>query len=226
MRYVDIGTLPNQNSTNFRRGATPSRSKKKSGRKLFKTASWLLLSGVLLFGVYSILPPIKDAVGSMLGGSSTVFHYLVNGKQELKQDGGKTNVLLMGIDKRADEDYENRGPGGIISKSPFRTDSMIIASYNHDSKKATMLSIPRDMLVDVPAFGEVNAQSMKINGVYAIGDMYGYPGGGQALLTKVLSNVLAIPIHYSARIDFAGFEKAIDAVGGVDVMVENAIYPE
>ena len=223
MRYVDIGTLPNKNQTSFRRsGSSVSKQRKSGGRRFAKTAGWLLLMGLLLFGVYSFLPPIKDALAGVFGGSTAVFNYFVNGEQELKQDGGKTNVLLMGIDKRADEDYEFKGSGGIISKNGFRTDSIIVASYNHDSKKVTMLSIPRDMWVDVPGFGDVDDQSMKINGVYAVGDMYNYPGGGQALLSKVISEVLDIPIHYSARIDFAGFEQAIDAVGGVDLVVKNA----
>ncbi len=222
MRYVDIGTLPNQHSTNFRRSNSPAPVKKSRGRRLFKTTGWLVFLGILLFGIYSVLPPIKDSLASMLGGSSAVFSYLVNGKQELNKDGGKTNVLLLGIDKRADESYTYQDANGIISKYSFRTDTMIVASYNYDSEKVTMISIPRDLWVDVPAFGNVPAQSMKLNGVYSLGDTNNYPGGGQALLTKVLSGILDIPIHYSARIDFAGFEQAINAVGGIDLVVENA----
>src|SRR5690606_13980241 len=177
---------------------------------------------VLLFGVYSFLPPIKDSLASMLSGSSAAFSYFVNGSPELHKDGGKTNVLLLGIDKRADEDYSYRGPDGIISKNSFRTDTIIVASYNYDTEKVTMLSIPRDLWVEVPAFGDVQRQSMKINGVYAIGDVYNYPGGGQALLSKVISDLFDVPIHYSARIDFEGFRKAIDSVGGIDLVVKNS----
>ena len=107
---------------------------------MLKTTGWLVFLGILLFGIYSVLPPIKDSLASMLGGSSAVFSYLVNGKQELKKDGGKTNILLMGIDKRADEEYTYQDANGIISKYSFRTDTMIVASYNYDSKKVTMLS--------------------------------------------------------------------------------------
>ena len=224
MRYVDIGTLPNQNSTNLRRqNSTPAKpAKKTKGRKVLKTTSWLIFLGIVLFGVYSILPPIKDTLASMLGGSSAVFSYLVNGKQELKRDGGKTNVLLIGIDKRADEEYTYRDANGVISNTPFRTDTMIVASYNYDSEKATMLSIPRDLWVEVPAFGQVTRHHNKLNAIYSIGDTNNYPGGGQALLAKVLQDMLGVPIHYTARIDFAGFEKAIDSVGGIDVNVKNA----
>lgn len=230
MRYVDIGTLPNKNTTSFRRGnlSSPKQKKKSGGRKL-KTTLWLLFVGLFFFGLYSFLPPIKDSLASMLNGSSAVFSYLVTGSQELKKDGGKTNVLLMGIDKRSDESYTYRGVDGVISKNSFRSDTIIVASYNYESEKVAMLSIPRDLWVDVPAFGDVQRQSMKINGVYSLGDVYNYPGGGQALLTKVVSDLLGVPIHYSARVDFEGVVQAIDSVGGIDVEVENAfvdyMYP-
>jgi LCP family protein required for cell wall assembly len=99
---------------------------------------------------------------------------------------------------------------------------MIVASYNYDSKKVTMLSLPRDMWVKIDGFGQFATQSTKINAAYCFGDMYDYPGGGMALATKVVSDYLDIPIQYSARVDFEGFRQAIDAVGGIDVTVANA----
>jgi LCP family protein required for cell wall assembly len=147
---------------------------------------------------------------------------LATGGKELDQDGGKTNVLLLGIDKRADESYAVIGAGGTQQKTCFRTDTMIVASYNYDSKHVTMLSLPRDMWVKIPAFSDFSAQSTKINAAYCFGDTYGYPGGGQALAAKIVGDYLGLPIHYTARIDFAGFTQAIDAVGGVDIDVERA----
>jgi LCP family protein required for cell wall assembly len=146
----------------------------------------------------------------------------VTGGKELEQQGGKTNVLLLGIDKRADEPYTVQSGNGTETKTCFRTDTMIVASYNYDSKRVTMLSLPRDLWVRLPEFGDFHAQSSKINAAYCWGDMYDYPGGGMALATKVVSQYLDIPIQYSARIDFAGFMQAIDAVNGIDVDVERA----
>ena len=99
---------------------------------------------------------------------------------------------------------------------------MIVASYNYDSERVTMLSLPRDLWVKIKGFGEFETQSSKINAAYCWGDMYDYPGGGMALATKVVSEYLGIPIQYSARVDFAGFMQAIDAVNGIDVDVERA----
>jgi LCP family protein required for cell wall assembly len=178
--------------------------------------------GVVVFALYSYMPMIKESLASVFSGSSAVMSWLATGGKDLKQDGGKTNVLLLGIDKRADESYTVMGGNGTEQKTCFRTDTMIVASYNYDTKKVTMLSLPRDMWVQIPAFGNFETQSTKINAAYCFGDTYDYPGGGQALAAKVVSDYLGIPIDYTARVDFAGFQQAVDAVGGIDVNVERA----
>lgn len=217
MRYVDVGTLNHSPA----RAVSPKKKKSSTGRWI-KNAIGLLLLGVVVFALYSYMPMIKESLASVFSGSSAVVSWLATGGKDLNQDGGKTNVLLLGIDKRADEQYEVIGANGTEQKTCFRTDTMIVASYNYDSKRVTMLSLPRDMWVKIPAFGNFEAQSTKINAAYCFGDTYNYPGGGQALAAKVVSDYLGIPIHYTARVDFAGFQKAIDAVGGVDVNVERA----
>lgn len=225
MRYVDVGTLHHSPTRQ-----THSRHSKKKASflgRFFKATLGFVALGVLVFGIYSYLPPIKDSIASVFSGSSAAFSWIVTGGKELEQDAGKTNVLLLGIDKRADEPYTVVSRSGTESKSCFRTDTMIVASYNYDSKRVTMLSLPRDMWVKIDGFGEFATQSTKINAAYCFGDMYGYPGGGMALATKVVSQYLGIPIQYSARVDFEGFRQAIDAVGGIDVVVDKAfVDPE
>lgn len=224
MRYVDVGTLHHPTSKHSYRHAP----KKKSSAlaRFFKAAAGFLVLGVLVFAIYSFLPPIKESLAkswaTVFAGSSDALSWLTNGDKELKQQGGKTNILLLGIDKRADEPYAVTSKKGVETKSCFRTDTMIVASYNYDSKKVTMLSLPRDMWVKIDGFGQFATQSTKINAAYCFGDMYDYPGGGMALATKEVSTYLGIPIQYTARIDFEGFRDAIDAVGGVDINVANA----
>ncbi len=220
MRYVDVGTVHHSPS----RQSDKRRTKKKSSgiAKLLKFGIGVAILGGLIFGIYSYLPPIKDSLASVFSGSSAAFSWIVTGGKDLQQDGGKTNVLLLGIDKRADEEYSLTGADGTINKSCFRTDTMIVASYNYDTKKVTMLSLPRDLYVTIDGFGDFPTQSTKINGAYCFGDMYDYPGGGAALVNRLVSEYLAIPIQYTARIDFAGFEKAVDTVGGIEVNVERA----
>jgi LCP family protein required for cell wall assembly len=221
MRYVDIGTLSASQPT---KGPAKQKhiEKKRGIPKIIKGMVWVVCLGLALFAIYSFLPPIKETLASFFNNSSSVFKYLVNGQQDLKQEAGKTNILLLGIDKRSVEKYTIQERNGTTEKGCFRTDSMTVVSYNYDSKKVTMVSIPRDLWVEIPAFGNLASQEGRINGAYCLGDLYNYPGGGMALSTKMISQVLGVPIQYTARIDFAGFQKAIDAIGGVDVDVKNA----
>jgi LCP family protein required for cell wall assembly len=82
-----------------------------------------------------------------------------------------------------------------------------------------MLSVPRDLYVKIDGYGY-----NKINAAHAYGEQYNYSGGGMALAKETISDTLNLPIHYEVRVDFSGFEKLIDAVGGVDVDVEKDIY--
>jgi len=88
-----------------------------------------------------------------------------------------------------------------------------------------MLSIPRDLYVEIPEFGW-----RKINNAMAFGTASDYPGGGEALLAEVVEDVIGLPIHYYTRIDFEGFRKIIDDFGGLDIYVDQSFtdyqYPD
>lgn len=188
------------------------------GKKIVFSA---VLVGILLFSLYSFLPQIQGFWNSIFKGPAIVMSYLKDDPESLKQDDGVTNILLIGIDKRSVEGYTYEGVNGEEEKNGFLADTIIIASYKHEDASVSMLSLPRDLWVEIPAFNDLYKQNTKINASYAIGDMYEYEGGGLALTTKVVSEILGIPIHYTARIDFQGFVQAIDLLGGVDIEVEN-----
>lgn len=122
--------------------------------------------------------------------------------------GERINVLILGIDRRENEE------------GPWRTDTMIVATLDPQSKNAAMLSIPRDLYVPIPAPG---AGENRINTANFYGDSSKYPGGGPALAKKTIEYNFAIPIHYYVLIDFDGFRKIIDALGGIDIDVPEAI---
>jgi polyisoprenyl-teichoic acid--peptidoglycan teichoic acid transferase len=122
----------------------------------------------------------------------------------------RVNILLLGIDRRDND------PG------PWRTDTMMIVSIDPISKTATLLSIPRDLWVPIPDYG-LGVTEDRINAAHAYGDAYKYPGGGPALAKKTVQYNLGIPIHYYVRVDFRGFEKIIDTIGGIDVDVPKDI---
>jgi LCP family protein required for cell wall assembly len=122
--------------------------------------------------------------------------------------GERINVLMLGIDRREDEE------------GPWRSDTMIVATLDPQTKTAGMLAIPRDLYVPIPAPG---AGENRINTANFYGDSSNYPGGGPALAKKTVEYNFAIPIHYYVLIDFNGFRKLIDAIGGIDIDVPEAI---
>jgi polyisoprenyl-teichoic acid--peptidoglycan teichoic acid transferase len=121
----------------------------------------------------------------------------------------RINILLLGLDQRDDE----RG-------APTRSDSMIIVSIDTEKKTVAMISLPRDMWVHIPGF-----QDNRINVANFLGDdvRYKYPGGGPALAKKTVEANFGIQMDYYARVNFRGFEKIVDTLGGITVNVENAI---
>ena len=116
----------------------------------------------------------------------------------------RVNILLIGI-------------GGEGHEGAYLADTIILASIKPSTKEVAMLSIPRDLYVDIPDYG-----TRKINNAMAFGQSDQYPGGGETLLSRVVSEVTGQPIHYFARIDFEGFKKAINDLGGVWVNVEQS----
>ena len=113
----------------------------------------------------------------------------------------RVTIMIVGVDY---------GDWSADREGPSRTDTMILLTIDPVSKTAGMLSIPRDMWVDIPGF-----EYSKINNAYAFGEMYKLPGGGKALAMKTVENFLGIPIQYFAQVDFSAFERMIDDIGGI-----------
>lgn len=119
----------------------------------------------------------------------------------------RINFLLLGLDLRPGE------------RGAANTDTMMIVSVDPATKSVTMLSIPRDLWVPIPGYGE-----NRINTAYAIGILRNYPGGGPALAKKTVQYNFGIPIHYYVTINFVGFRKLVDALGGITIDVPRDIY--
>lgn len=111
------------------------------------------------------------------------------------------NILLLGSDKRP-------------TSGAWRTDSMIIVSVDTQVNVVRLLSIPRDLWVYIPSHGYNRVNTA---------DLWGEldkKGGGPERVKRTIHYNLGIPIHYYVRVDFQGFIKIVDAVGGVDIDVE------
>lgn len=120
----------------------------------------------------------------------------------------RVNILIMGLDAR---DWE-------AGQGAPRTDTMMVLTYDPVTKTAGMLSIPRDLWVEIPGFGHD-----KINNAYALGEGNRLPGGGAGLAVKTVEQFLGITINYYAQIDFSAFESFIDIIGGVKIDVPSDI---
>jgi len=136
----------------------------------------------------------------------------------------RLNLLLIGSDKRANNNWSN-------------TDTLIVASIDPQNRQVAMFSLPRDT-VDVP-LPKIPARAVfgttyrgKINSLFqqakARKDLF--PGGGYATLKKTLGYLYGIPIHYFVEVDFRGFKQVVDALGGVTINVQVPVvddyYPD
>ncbi len=126
-------------------------------------------------------------------------------------DQGRLNVLLMGVDQRPDE-----ARGG----DPGRTDSMVLVALDRSTPSVAMISIPRDLWVRVPGYGEE-----RINSAYRSGEL-AQKGSGGELAKRAVADVLGVPVHRYALVDMRGLRQVIDQLGGIDVDVPHTIVDE
>ena len=117
-------------------------------------------------------------------------------------------MLLMGIDQRQ----------GDIELG-YRTDTMIVLTLDPVTMQGGMLSVPRDLWVPIPGYGNA-----RINTANDIGDRVKYPGGGPALARKTVENVLGVKLQHYVRLNFTAFEDLIDRIGGISIDVPADIY--
>ena len=109
---------------------------------------------------------------------------------------GVLHIMLLGTDRRPPDDG-------------WRTDTMILVSVDPEERIVSMVSIPRDLYVAIPGHGKT-----RLNLADNIGEAEHYPGGGPALLRRMLEENLGLTFDRYVRIDFQGFVEMIDLLGG------------
>lgn len=114
----------------------------------------------------------------------------------------RVTMLVMGLDYR---DWQ-------ANEIP-RTDTMILLTIDPITKKAGILSIPRNLWVNIPNF-----DYGMINTAYFLGESNRLPGGGAALAADTVEQLLGIPIDYYAQIDFGAFIDFVNTLGGVTII--------
>lgn len=133
------------------------------------------------------------------------------GKTLVTDDRGHTNILILGV-------------GGEGHEGKDLTDTIIVASIDARDNEVALLSIPRDLYIESSLGGS------RINRLYEKGAMKWGSREGLDFVRETVERVSDIPIPYSVKIDFEAFEKIVDAVDGIDIVVEDAIddplYPK
>ena len=202
----------NQQTSSSPQTLTPTSNAQliKRPRRIWQRVVAVLIVAVAVFlglASYHVVSS-GNAILSGLNNSSffgELASFIQSGDKKLvgeKED--RVNILLVGIGGEGHE-------GGQLA------DTLIIANIKPSTNEVALLSIPRDLIVNIPGYGD-----RKINNANAFGEQDNLPGGGAAFTARILSSTLNISIPYYVRIDFSGFKQIVDDVGGVEIDVERA----
>lgn len=186
---------------------TPAKPKKRRRFRMNKkfiiwTVVILLILGIGYFAGRLIL-----SAGRVFSGN--LFDLLAS-NVPLKQDSsGRTNILIFGTS----EDDPNHGGAALA-------DSIMVLSVDQTKNTAAMVSMPRDMWVD---YGEacISGYSGKINVVYMCGAENGDESAGAAKLQSKVGEVFGLDVQYYVKVNYTVLRQAVDAVGGVTVMIDS-----
>ncbi len=186
---------------------TPTPPRKRRG---LKWTLGIIAAVILILGGYVGVKAANLSGKIFVGQKTDFFHRITSligsqtgGSKLIGEKNGQINLLLLGIG----------GPG---HDGPYLSDTIIVAQIRPGDKKATLTSIPRDYLVNTKSLGQT-----KINGVFA--DSYAkskdWDKAG-ADTRAVVEKITGLEIPYFAVVDFQGFEKTIDLLGGVDIEID------
>ena len=184
--YISIEEAIN----NKKNGKNEKPKKKRKGLKIF-----LIIFGVMILclGLFAygytqyLLNLIPDDVVTNPDGTTSRID-----KKDIENFDGTTNVLLMGVDKRPNDDTG-------------RTDAMMLVSIDGKTNQIKMISFMRDLYVSIAEDNGMN----RLNAAFAF--------GGPELLIKTIKEDFEVDIDAYAWVDFPSFVKAIDVMGGIEI---------
>lgn len=157
---------------------------------------------------FAALPTPVDFRGDGKGGPGALV-FSDGTKVELKPWDGesRTTILLIGLDRRPNE----TGLG-------YRTDTLLLISLNPVDNSVGILSVPRDLYIEVPGF----YGSRRINEPMVLGELR-EPGYGPRLLMETVQANLNMQVDNYLIVDFKAFIGIVDAIGGIDVEIDYSI---
>jgi len=129
-------------------------------------------------------------------------HLLPISKAKIIKEPNRINILLLGI-----RGLNDPGIGKLLA------DTIMILSVKKDTKNIALISIPRDIYIKPEGF----EKGEKINYFYALGEEKLGHGGGLKYMKSIISQITGLYIDYAVSIDFYGFKKIIDQLGGITI---------
>ncbi|MER5257245.1 LCP family protein [Streptomyces sp. NPDC002855] len=189
------------------------RSRRKPKKKTLRYATWGAL-GVFLIGGGGAAYAWQHLNGNIQG---TDMNAVLGHDRPSQQKDGSMNILLLGSDSRAGT-HGKYGTG----VSGARADTAMVLHVDKTHKKASVVSIPRDTMVERPQCAEphggtaAGARQAMFNSSYQV--------GGPACTVKTVEKMSGVRMDHYLEVDFKGFQKLIDELGGVDITTRKAIH--
>ncbi|MFH1354046.1 MAG: LCP family protein [bacterium] len=215
-RRYGVGNLSNQQTRPIKLAFPGKLSPQKPPRRKAAPRLWvrrvlfvivlivIISGGIFGYKVIAASDNISAADRSILGQLKDLLFLGDSLLEGESQD--RINILLIAI-------------GGEGHKGEDLADTIMVISYQPSNNKAALLSIPRDLYVQLPD----QEYFSKINAVHAFGESQKQDRGPE-LLRDLVQNITSLPMHYYVRVDFTAFKNIIDGIGGINITIDNSFY--
>lgn len=172
---------------------------------LFIAFSWRILSNsdknIFLSNPFPSFISLPSSSSSLL---KELKNLIMGQQQQLRgEENDKINVLILGI-------------GGEGHDGPYLTDTILLASFHPSANSLTLLSLPRDLVVNLPPHG-----FRRVNSINAFGEAQQKDFGAE-LTRLAIASLFDLDIPYVIRIDFSAFEQFVNDQGGIEIEVEKS----
>ncbi|WP_082246063.1 LCP family protein [Bacillus gaemokensis] len=185
-----------------------TRNTKKNGKKKTKIIISILLLFLIMGGGYTWFlvnkasSAVRNAAHDLARGDKSDLRDKV-----VKPISNNVSVLIMGVDE---SDVRGKEYGAAI-----RTDALLLATFNKDSKTVKLLSVPRDTYTYIP----IEKKKDKITHAHAFGSAKNGKDGGPQASIDAVEKLLHVPVDYFVKFNFKSFMKIVDDLGGIEVDV-------
>lgn len=193
---------------------------KPTGKRPLLTERRVRTAGLVLAGVITLVgfAASSAALGFLWYADTQIQHVpedeLPDLEEEPEEPLDPINVLILGSDTReglSEEEQERKGTPEMVDGE--RSDTIILARFDPDEERAVLLHLPRDLLVEIPGHGQE-----KINAAFML--------GGPNLAVRTVGDLTGIPIHHYIEVNFNSFRTIVEALGGVEVCVDQPMIDE